>query len=152
MQKPIHIENWDNFFPISAQSNLLQDDSVYSKLMELVRATLTRNAMNYGLYLSILLEGPRGVGKYTVAREVAQCLGMHLMEVDNSLSCRQVSDMLQLNCFEIMGESDIKTESILKHRFDQASSCAPCLLILRHIEAFANPAEDTEHKDGTSQY
>lgn len=51
--------------------------------MELVQAALTRNAMNYNLYLSILLEGSRGVGKFSVAKRMAHYLGIHLMEVSD---------------------------------------------------------------------
>lgn len=37
--------------------------------------------MDYDLYLSVLLKGPRGIGKFTVATWVARRLGMHLLEV-----------------------------------------------------------------------
>ncbi|KAF8738589.1 hypothetical protein AX14_010893 [Amanita brunnescens Koide BX004] len=107
-------------------------DGVYNKLMELVRVTFTRNAMNYNLYLSILLEGSRGVGKFSVAKQVAQHLGIHLMA---------------FNCFEITGETDIETEGTLRFRFEQAISCAPCILVLRHIEALANAADDIDSKN-----
>ncbi|KAK2467125.1 hypothetical protein APHAL10511_001383 [Amanita phalloides] len=123
---------WNDSYPaltFSGPSASSLTDEVYGKLLKLVQAALTRNAMNYCLNLSILLEGARGIGKFSITRKVAQQVGMHLME---------------LNCFEIMDESDTKTEGTIKYRFEQANHCAPCLLVLRHVEAFANPVEDTE--------
>jgi peroxin-6 len=43
---------------------------------------MARHAMDYGLHLSVLLKGARGIGKFTVATWVAQRLGMHLLEVN----------------------------------------------------------------------
>lgn len=53
----------------------------------------------------------------------------------------------QLNCFEITGDTEIKTEATLKFRFEQAISCAPCILVLRHIEALANVGDDADSKN-----
>ena len=117
--------------------------------MELVRVTFTRNAMNYNLYLSILLEGSRGVGKFSVAKQVAQHLGIHLMAVSNHQMHipSKPLNLSQFNCFEITGETDIETEGTLRFRFEQAISCAPCILVLRHIEALANAADDIDSKN-----
>lgn len=64
-----------------ASSHLLGHGSPFEKLFTLSSATLARHAVDLDLHLSILLEGPRGIGKYTVASWVAQRLGMHLLEV-----------------------------------------------------------------------
>lgn len=56
-------------------------DTPYEKLVDLSLAALNRGALDYHLQLSILLEGARGVGKATVAGQVARCLGVHLLEV-----------------------------------------------------------------------
>lgn len=117
--------------------------------MELVRATFTRNAMNYNLYLSILLQGSRGVGKFSIIKKVAQHLGIHLMAVSDypmHMVCKPFN-ISQLNCFEITGDTEIKTEATLKFRFEQAISCAPCILVLRHIEALANVGDDADSKN-----
>jgi peroxin-6 len=88
-----------------------------------------------------LLEGPRRVGKYTVASEVARSLGMHLLEVSGQDYLNFGSDESQLNCYEMIGEAEMKANTILGS-FEQASSCAPCMLILRRLEAFQNVTED----------
>lgn len=67
-------------------SSLFGPDSAYEKLLALTAAALNRHAVDYQLQLSILLKGPRGVGKYTVAMQVARRLGIHLYEVQ-SCSC-----------------------------------------------------------------
>jgi peroxin-6 len=63
-------------------SHLLGSESSFGKLFALSSATLAQGAVNYGLHLSILLNGARGIGKFTVATWVAQRLGMHYLEVN----------------------------------------------------------------------
>ena len=60
---------------------------------------------------------------------------------------RKPFNLSQLNCFEITGETEIKTEATLKFRFEQAIGCAPCILVLRHIEALANALDDVDSKN-----
>ncbi|OBZ75775.1 Peroxisomal biogenesis factor 6 [Grifola frondosa] len=90
---------------------------------------LNRRAVDYHLQLSILLQGPRGIGKMTVATWVVHRLGIHIFEVD---------------AYDIIGENDVKTEGTLRARFDRAASCTPCVLVLRHIDAFAQTTQGLE--------
>ncbi|KAI0747694.1 AAA-domain-containing protein [Daedaleopsis nitida] len=109
--------------------SLSDQDMPYGKLLALSSAALNRGAVDYHLQLSILLQGPRGVGKATVANWVAQRLGIHLLEVD---------------CYDVIGETDAKIEGTLHARFERASSCSPCILLLRHIDAFAQSTQGQE--------
>ncbi|KAI0668555.1 AAA-domain-containing protein [Trametes maxima] len=109
--------------------SLVDEDAAYGKLLALASAALNRRAIDYHLQLSILLEGPRGVGKATTAGWVAQRLGIHLLEVD---------------CYDVIGDTDAKTEGTLQARFERAASCSPCVLLLRHINAFAQSTQSLE--------
>nr|GAT57587.1 predicted protein [Mycena chlorophos] len=114
---------------LGPSSCLLSPSSPFSKLLSLCSATLVRDAVDYNLDLSFLLKGVSGIGKYTVARWVASTLGLHLMEI---------------NCYDIVGESDVKTEGILRARFDRLSECSPCILYLRHVDAFVQTTQSLE--------
>lgn len=77
---------------VFAPANDIQDpDTPYGKLLALASAALNRRAVDYHLQLSILLEGPRGVGKSTTASWVAQRLGIHVLEVSNRFARCKVS-------------------------------------------------------------
>ncbi|KAI0350098.1 AAA-domain-containing protein [Trametes cingulata] len=104
-------------------------DTAYGKLLKLASAALNRRAVDYHLQLSILLQGPRGVGKSTTASWVAQRLGIHLLEVD---------------CYDVIGDTDAKTEGTLQARFERAASCSPCILLLKHVDAFAQSTQGQE--------
>ncbi|KAI0328087.1 AAA-domain-containing protein [Cubamyces sp. BRFM 1775] len=104
-------------------------DTAFGKLLALASAALNRRAVDYHLQLSILLQGPRGCGKATTAAWVAQRLGIHLLEVD---------------CYDVLGDTDAKTEGTLQARFERAASCSPCILLLRHIDAFAQSTQGLE--------
>jgi peroxin-6 len=45
--------------------------------------------------------------------------------------------LTQVNCYEMLSESESKTEAYLRHRIERANSYRPCMLLLRHIDAFA---------------
>ena len=62
-------------------------------------------------------------------------------------SCSLLIDP-QVNCYEIISESDIKTEGTLRARFDKAQNCSPCILVLRHIEALAQTTQAPEPGKG----
>ncbi|KII88818.1 hypothetical protein PLICRDRAFT_42057 [Plicaturopsis crispa FD-325 SS-3] len=109
--------------------SLLSPGSAFEKLLSLCSAALVQRAVDYKLHLSILLKGARGIGKFTVASWVAQRLGMHLLEV---------------NCYDTVGDSTAKTEGTLRARFEKAASCSPCILVLRHIEAISQTTQQAE--------
>ncbi|KAJ3843702.1 AAA-domain-containing protein [Lentinula raphanica] len=100
------------------------------KLLSISSVVLERRAVDYNLQLSVLLKGARGIGKYTGALQVARCLGIHLLEV---------------NCYDLIGENDTQTEGLLRTRFENAMACSPCLLVLRHLEAFAQSTQASEN-------
>ncbi|EMD34491.1 hypothetical protein CERSUDRAFT_97749 [Gelatoporia subvermispora B] len=104
-------------------------DSAHGKLLDLIAAALTKDAVNYNLQLSILLQGPKGVGKLTTAKMVVRELGLHLLEI---------------SCYDIIGETDVKSEGTLRARFERAASCSPCVLLLRHIDALAQTTQGLE--------
>jgi len=49
-----------------------------------------------------------------------------------------------VNCYDIISESESKTEAYLRHRIERANSYRPCLLLLRHIDAFAKKRDVLE--------
>ncbi|KAI0831786.1 AAA-domain-containing protein [Trametes gibbosa] len=104
-------------------------ETSFGRLLALASAALNRRAVDYHLQLTILLQGPRGVGKATTAGWVAQRLGVHLLEVD---------------CYDVIGDTDAKTEGTLQARFERAASCSPCILLLKHIDAFAQSTQGLE--------
>ncbi|KAJ3503046.1 hypothetical protein NLJ89_g8610 [Agrocybe chaxingu] len=110
-------------------SRLLGFKSPYAQLLALTSAALSHRALDYNLDLSFLLKGGRGIGKFCVTSWVAAKLGLHLFEV---------------NCYDILGENDTKTEALLRVRFEQAASCSPCLLVLRHLEALSQTTQALE--------
>ncbi|CAK5264057.1 unnamed protein product [Mycena citricolor] len=110
-------------------TRLLQQSSAYANLLSVCSASMHVSAADLRLDLSLLLQGSRGTGKFTTACWVAETLGMHLLEVD---------------CFDLLGETDIKTEGTLRARFDKAEECSPCVLLLRHLEALcSDPNKDS---------
>jgi hypothetical protein len=54
----------------------------------------------------------------------------------------------QVNCYDFLGDNDTKTEGLLRARFEQATSCSPCVLVMRHLEAFTQTTQPTEPKKG----
>lgn len=54
---------------------------MFSRLLALTSAALSRSAVDYSLHLSFLLKGGRGIGKFTVINWVSQRLGLNLQEV-----------------------------------------------------------------------
>ncbi|KAE9389752.1 AAA-domain-containing protein [Gymnopus androsaceus JB14] len=100
------------------------------KLLSISSVVLERQVVDYNLQLSILLKGARGIGKFTAASLVSRHLGLHILEV---------------NCYDIIGETDIKTEAFLRARFENAIACSPCMLVLRHLEAFAQSTQRPEN-------
>ncbi|KDN42210.1 AAA-domain-containing protein [Tilletiaria anomala UBC 951] len=115
--------------PLPAAGALTDEGSPYAKLVNLVQATLLPRSAAFGLHLTVLLKGARGCGKRTVVRWVAQHLGVHLLEID---------------CFELVSDTETRTEGTLRARFDKAAECAPGILLLRNIEALARKAQAME--------
>jgi len=54
----------------------------------------------------------------------------------------------QINCYDILGESDVKTEATLQVRLEQARECSPCLLVMRHLEALSQTTQAAEPGKG----
>ncbi|KAJ7582447.1 AAA-domain-containing protein [Mycena floridula] len=104
-------------------------DGPFHKLLLLASAALEKDAVHYNLNMSILLTGSRGIGKFTTAKSVARQLGLHMLEV---------------NCFDLLGENDTKTEGTLRARFAKASDCSPCMLVLRQLDALSQTTQPGE--------
>ncbi|CDZ96282.1 Peroxisome assembly factor 2 containing the AAA-type ATPase domain [Phaffia rhodozyma] len=98
-------------------------------LYEILRSSLGSSMGQCGLQLSILLKGARGSGKRTITRSAAARLGF---------------GMLEINCFELVADTDSKTEGVLRARFERAAGSSPCILLLRHIEALARKGQAQE--------
>lgn len=57
--------------------------------------------------------------------------------------------VLELDCFDLLGESDAKTEGRLRAlAVDKALACAPVVLVLRDIEALARKSQAMETGQG----
>jgi peroxin-6 len=48
---------------------------------------------------------------------------------------------LQVNCYDLIENTEVKTEGTLRARFEQAASCSPCLFVLRHVDALVQTTQ-----------
>ncbi|CAL1703853.1 unnamed protein product [Somion occarium] len=118
---------------VDAKNQLVGDTmSPFSTLYHLTAAALSKKAADFHLPLTVLLEGGRGVGKLTQVSMIAKSMGLHVLEV---------------NCYDVIGESSLQTEAVLQTRFEGACACSPCIILLRHLHAFGQ----TSQASGTQQ-
>ncbi|KAH9999039.1 AAA-domain-containing protein [Russula vinacea] len=93
----------------------LRAKRAFLQLVGLSQAALVPEALTFDIPIS-----------FTTAVQVARRLGMHA------------------SCYDFLGENDTKTEGLLRVRFEQATSCSPCVLVMRHLEAFAQTTQPAE--------
>ncbi|KAG8748309.1 peroxisomal assembly protein [Ceratobasidium sp. 414] len=89
-------------------------------------------SLNYGIALSALVRGPRGAGKARAVQRAAARVGVGIWEI---------------NAYTLLADTDAKTEGAVRARFEQAATCAPCVFLLRHIEALVRPGQGGRGKD-----
>ncbi len=129
--------------------HLLGPQSPFTTLLALTTAALSQHAVDFNLNLSFLLEGGRGSGKFTITSWAAQNLGLHLIEVRGHTLFPQASlTLFQIDCYDFLDENLVKTEATLRVRFEQASSCTPCLIVLRHLEALSRTTHYQNTREG----
>ncbi|GAA97207.1 uncharacterized protein L969DRAFT_43069 [Mixia osmundae IAM 14324] len=118
-----------SYLGIFAPDSTHASSEARAKLCEYLQAALRPSSSEYDLSLSVLVKGARGNGKRTCARSAAKEIGYHLLEID---------------CYELLGDTDAKTEGLLQARFEKARSCAPCVLLLANVEALARKSQALE--------
>ncbi|KAJ2110002.1 peroxisomal assembly protein, partial [Coemansia sp. S142-1] len=106
---------------------------ILKQLLRLASTSLHPLALSHGLTCAALLKGSSGTGKRYLVRAVAEQLGVHLYE---------------LNCYDILSESEDKAAQVLHVYFENASRYTPCVLHLRSIEALAQAASTQQNQDG----
>lgn len=52
--------------------------------------------------------------------------------------------LMEINCYDLLGDNDTQTQATMKMRFAQAAECSPCVLVLRHIDALAQTSKVQE--------
>ncbi|KAH8829712.1 AAA-domain-containing protein [Flagelloscypha sp. PMI_526] len=100
-----------------------------AKLLAFVGATLLPQSQKLQLDTTLLISGPRGVGKFTAISNTSRMLGIQLVEI---------------NLFNIINDTAIRTEGSLRARFDQAKDCCPCIIVLRHLDALTQTTQGLE--------
>ncbi|KAG1756209.1 P-loop containing nucleoside triphosphate hydrolase protein [Suillus paluster] len=92
-----------------------------------------KGAVEFGIRPFLLISGARGSGKFTMASSIARRLGIHIAEI---------------NCFAIISENQVNTEGSLRARVEMASSCAPCAIVIRHLDALSQSTPALEPGKG----
>ncbi|KIJ17306.1 hypothetical protein PAXINDRAFT_175808 [Paxillus involutus ATCC 200175] len=105
---------------------------VGAQISQLSNAMSLEEAPRFGVRATVLVAGSRGAGKFSTAAWISRQLGMHLVEI---------------NCFDIISDSDVKTTGLLRQYVEGAFSCTPCILVLRHIDALNQLTQSREPGD-----
>ncbi|KAJ2346868.1 peroxisomal assembly protein, partial [Coemansia sp. RSA 2671] len=124
-------KNRRNVASASIPENMAYSD-ILKQLLRLASTSLHPLALSHGLTCAALLKGSSGTGKRYLVRAVAEQLGVHMYE---------------LNCYDILSESEDKAAQVLHVYFENASRYTPCVLHLRSIEALAQTASTQQNQD-----
>ncbi|ORZ23089.1 P-loop containing nucleoside triphosphate hydrolase protein [Absidia repens] len=100
-----------------------------ASLMELITSSLHPLGRDFELSCNALLQGPKGGGKSTLVREVVEDLGVHVFE---------------FSVYDVVSDTDAKTELHLRAKFEKATSLAPCVVLIRGIEGLAKKSAVVE--------
>lgn len=107
--------------------------SARASIMELITSSLHPLGRDFELSCNALLQGPKGGGKSTLVREVVEDLGVHVFE---------------FSVYDVISDTDAKTELHLRAKFEKATSLAPCVVLIRGIEGLAKKSAVMETGQG----
>lgn len=108
----------------------------YKEVYELISSSLHPLGRDFQLSCNALVQGPRGGGKTTMIREVAEELGVHLYE---------------FSAYDVVSETDAKTEVHLRAKFDKAAALSPCIVLIKSIEGLAKKSAVVETGQGNER-
>lgn len=126
-----HISHYYNF--LEQLPLIRSSSSTYNQIYELVSSSLHFVGLDFELSCNALFHGPRGGGKSTLVKEVAEALGVHVYE---------------FSIYDILSDTDAKTEAHLRAKFDKAAALAPCVVLIRHMEGLAKKSAVVESGQG----
>ncbi|OJA08223.1 hypothetical protein AZE42_09390 [Rhizopogon vesiculosus] len=109
--------------------------SAMDAMIRLSEATRFKGAVEFGIQPFLLISGARGSGKFTMASSIVRRLGIHITEID---------------CFAIISDNEAKAEGSLRARVEMASACAPCAIVIRHLDALLQATPALEAGKGTA--
>ncbi|KAG2229608.1 hypothetical protein INT48_007032 [Thamnidium elegans] len=119
-----HYYNFAEKLPLQRSSSV-----AYKQLHELISSSLHPLGRDFELSCNALFHGPRGGGKTTLVKEIVEDLGIHLYE---------------FSIYDIVSDTDAKTEVHLRAKFDKAAALAPCVVLMRHMEGLAKKSAVVE--------
>ncbi|KAG1766092.1 AAA-domain-containing protein [Suillus occidentalis] len=96
-----------------------------------------KGAAEFGIWPLLLISGARGSGKFTMASSIARRFGIHVVEI---------------NCFAVVSENEANTEGSFRARIEMASSCAPCAIVIRHLDALSQSTPASELGKGITMF
>ncbi|WVQ84914.1 hypothetical protein IAT38_007077 [Cryptococcus sp. DSM 104549] len=99
-----------------------------AKLRDLLSSTFYQTSLAYAVQLSILVKGSRGSGKRSLLKSVPDEIGFNVVDVE---------------CYDIVGDTPAVTAGSLLARLEKAQACAPSILVLHHIEALAKKTDSS---------
>lgn len=119
-----------HYYDFSEKLPLIRSTSAaYKQIHELVSSSLHPLGRDFELSCNALFHGPRGGGKATLVKEVVEDLGVHLYE---------------FSVYDVVSDTDAKTEAHLRAKFDKAAALAPCVVLIRHMEGLAKKSAVVE--------
>lgn len=114
-------------------SALIPDSQAYDRLHSVFVAAVDEVSSQLGLNTTVLLQGPAKSGKISLVRASAVSVGLDIVVID---------------AFDLIGDTDVKTEGLLRARFDRSTQAAPCVLVLNNVEALARKSQAVETGQG----
>lgn len=103
-------------------------ETYVSKLVVMLRSLLLNRDQTTDIF-PILLSGPPGVGKKTIVMAASRQLYLHIVEV---------------NCYDIIGDTTAATEARLRNSCQKAFTCAPCILLLSNIHCLGKAKDNID--------
>jgi peroxin-6 len=130
----VPVGHLSHYYDFSEKSPVVRSSSsAYKQLHELVSSSLHPLGRDFELSCNALFHGPRGGGKTTLIKEVVEDLGVHLYE---------------FSVYDVISDTDAKTEVHLRAKFDKAAALAPCVVLIRHMEGLAKKSAVLESGQG----